>query len=377
MHEKSLEIAVEALKSMKFDGDVINVKSFGSGIINDTFLVTCKNNKGNENKYILQKINSSIFKNVEKLMENYCGVCDYLKKIVSENGGDVERETITVVPTNSGKSYLKDSLDNYWRAIKFISDTVTYDVAESAEDFYKVGKAFGEFQNKLAGYNAENLYESIPNFHNTKERFKTFLLAIENNKARRLESVRSEVDFILEREKDTSILLDLYENGELPLRVTHNDTKISNILMDANTKNGICIIDLDTIMPGLSLYDFGDAIRSGATHALEDEKDLDKVYVDLEFFEAFTKGFLEGTNSSLTEKEIEMLPMGAKVITLEQAIRFLTDYLDGDVYYKTSYSNQNLDRTRTQLKLVKDIEEKWNELNNIVNKYVSNSMVIV
>lgn len=375
MHEKSLEIAVEALKSMKFDGDVINVKSFGSGIINDTFLVTCKNNKGNENKYILQKINSSIFKNVEKLMENYCGVCDYLKKIVSENGGDVERETITVVPTNSGKSYLKDSLDNYWRAIKFISDTVTYDVAESAEDFYKVGKAFGEFQNKLAGYNAENLYESIPNFHNTKERFKTFLLAIENNKARRLESVRSEVDFILEREKDTSILLDLYENCELPLRVTHNDTKISNILMDANTKNGICIIDLDTIMPGLSLYDFGDAIRSGATHALEDEKDLDKVYVDLEFFEAFTKGFLEGTNSSLTEKEIEMLPMGAKVITLEQAIRFLTDYLDGDVYYKTSYSNQNLDRTRTQLKLVKDIEEKWNELNNIVNKYVSNSMV--
>ena len=375
MHEKSLEIAVEALKSMKFDGDVINVKSFGSGIINDTFLVTCKNNKGNENKYILQKINSSIFKNVEKLMENYCGVCDYIKKIVSENGGDVERETITVVPTNSGKSYLKDSLDNYWRAIKFISDTVTYDVAESAEDFYKVGKAFGEFQNKLAGYNAENLYESIPNFHNTKERFKTFLLAIENNKARRLESVRSEVDFILEREKDTSILLDLYENGELPLRVTHNDTKISNILMDANTKNGICIIDLDTIMPGLSLYDFGDAIRSGATHALEDEKDLDKVYVDLEFFEAFTKGFLEGTNSSLTEKEIEMLPMGAKVITLEQAIRFLTDYLDGDVYYKTSYSNQNLDRTRTQLKLVKDIEEKWNELNNIVNKYVSNSMV--
>ena len=375
MHEKSLEIAVEALKSMKFDGDVINVKSFGSGIINDTFLVTCKNNKGNENKYILQKINSSIFKNVEKLMENYCGVCDYLKKIVSENGGDVERETITVVPTNSGKSYLKDSLDNYWRAIKFISDTVTYDVAESAEDFYKVGKAFGEFQNKLAGYNAENLYESIPNFHNTKERFKTFLLAIENNKARRLESVRSEVDFILEREKDTSILLDLYENGELPLRVTHNDTKISNILMDANTKNGICIIDLDTIMPGLSLYDFGDAIRSGATHALEDEKDLDKVYVDLEFFEAFTKGFLEGTNSSLTEKEIEMLPMGAKVITLEQAIRFLTDYLDGDVYYKTTYSEQNLDRTRTQLKLVKDIEEKWDKLNNILNKYVSNSMV--
>lgn len=375
MHDECLKITIEALEAINFNGEIVNVKSFGSGIINDTFLVICKNNESKEEKYILQKINHSIFKNVEKLMENYCNVCDYLKEVVKRNHGDIDRETITVIPTKEGKSFFKDSLGNYWRAIKFISNTITYDVLESANDFYKAGKAFGQFQNMLSEYRAEDLYESIPNFHNTRERFKTFLSAVENNKANRLDKVSEEVNFILERKNDTSILLDMYERGELPLRVTHNDTKISNILMDAETKEGICVIDLDTIMPGLSLYDFGDAIRSGATHALEDEKDLNKVYVDLEFFEAFTKGFLEGTNSILTENEIAMLPMGAKVITLEQGIRFLTDYLDGDVYYKTSYEEQNLDRTRTQLKLVKDMELKWDKLKCIVDKYVLNNIV--
>lgn len=370
MHDECLKITTEVLEAINFKGDIVNVKSFGSGIINDTFLVVCKNNDNKEEKYILQKINHSIFKNVEKLMENYCNVCDYLKEVVKNNHGDIDRQTITVIPTKEGKSFFKDSLGSYWRAIKFISNTITYDVLESANDFYKAGKAFGEFQNMLSGYKAETLYESIPNFHNTKERFKTFLSAIENNKANRLDKVIEEVSFILERKNDTSMLLDMYEKGELPLRVTHNDTKISNILMDEKTKEGICVIDLDTIMPGLSLYDFGDAIRSGATHALEDEKDLSKVYVDLEFFEAFTKGFLEGTDGSLTKNEIKMLPMGAKVITLEQGIRFLTDYLDGDVYYKTSYEEQNLDRTRTQLKLVRDMELKWDKLNSIVDKYV-------
>lgn len=369
MYEQFLESTLEALKAINFDGEIINIKPFGSGIINDTFLVICKNNK-NEEKYILQKINHTIFKNVEKLMENYCNICNYLKDIIKQNGGDPERETITVIPTKEGKNFFEDSLGNYWRAIKFISNTITYDVIESAEDFYKVGKVFGKFQNMLLEYDAISLYESIPNFHNTKERFKNFLKAIENNKANRLDKVREEVNFILERKNDTSILVDMYENNELPLRVTHNDTKISNILMDSKTKEGICVIDLDTIMPGLSVYDFGDAIRSGATHVLEDEKDLSRVYIDLDFFEAFTKGFLEGISSSITKKEIEMLPMGAKVITLEQGIRFLTDYLEGDIYYKTSYEEQNLYRTRSQLKLVKDMELKWEKLKSIVDKYL-------
>lgn len=369
MYEQFLGVTLEVLKAINFDGEVINVKSFGSGIINDTFLVICKSNNGEE-KYILQKINNTIFKNIEKLMENYCNICDYLKNIIKKRGGDPERETITVIPTKDGKKFLKDSKGNYWRAIKFIPNTITYDVIESAEDFYKVGKTFGQFQNMLSEYNAARLYESIPNFHNTKERFKSFLKAIENSKDNRLDKVREEVNFILERKNDTAILVDMYENNKLPLRVTHNDTKISNILMDSITKEGICVIDLDTIMPGLLVYDFGDAIRSGATHALEDENDLSKVYVDLDFFEAFTKGFLETISSSITKKEIEMLPMGVKVITLEQGIRFLTDYLDGDVYYKTSYEEQNLYRARTQLKLVKDIELKWDKLKSIVDKYV-------
>ena len=374
MYEQVLEITAEALNAIDFNGEIINVKPFGSGIINDTFLVVCKNSIGKE-KYILQKINHTIFKDIEKLMENYCNICDYLKDIVKKNGGDPDRETITVIFTKDGKRFFKDSIGDYWRAIKFISNTITYNVIKSAEDFYKVGKTFGKFQNMLSEYNAESLYESIPNFHNTKMRFKSLLKAIENNKVNRLDNVTEEVKFIIERVDDTSILVDMYENNELPLRVTHNDTKISNILMDSETKEGICVIDLDTIMPGLSVYDFGDAIRSGATHSLEDEKDLSKVYIDLDFFESFTKGFLEGINSSITKREVEMLPMAAKVITLEQGIRFLTDYLDGDVYYKTSYEDQNLDRTRTQLKLVKDIELKWDKLKSIVEKYILDYIV--
>lgn len=373
MCDKSLEKTVEALKEINFEGDIIKVTPFGSGIINDTFLVVCNN----KNKYILQKINNSIFKNINQLMENYCNICDYLKDIISKRGGDVDRQTITVVPTKDGKSFYCDSMGNYWRAIKFINNTVNYDVSESPQDFYKAGKTFGEFQNMLSDYNAEKLYETIPDFHNTRERYKQFIKAVGNNKANKLDKAIIEVNFIIDRKDDTSILLDLLEKGELPLRVTHNDTKISNILMDEKTKEGICVIDLDTIMPGLALYDFGDAIRSGATHTLEDEKDLSKVFIDLEYFEAFTKGFLEKTANSLTKKEIELLPMAVKVITLEQGIRFLTDYLDGDVYYKTSYNDHNIDRARTQLKLVKDIEEKLNQMKDIVNKYLINNIVEV
>lgn len=368
MEDKHLEIIGEAIEAIDFKGEIEEVKAFGNGHINDTFLV--KTREGDkEEKYILQRINHGIFKDVEKLMENYCSVCDYLKEVVKKRGGDPHRETITVVPTKSGKSFLKDSKGNYWRGILFIKDSLTVEVIECKEDFYKTGKAFGDFQNMLSAYKADTLFESIPNFHNTKERFKTFLEAVEKDEAGRKNEVEAEINFILEREGDTAVLVNMLQAGELPLRVTHNDTKIGNIILDKDTKEGICIIDLDTIMPGLSLYDFGDAIRSGATYAAEDEKDLGKVYIDLELFEAFTQGFIEGSDNVLTSKEIEMLPTGAKVIILEQGIRFLTDYLNGDVYYKTSYEKQNLDRTKTQLKLVADMESKWSELNEIVKIY--------
>lgn len=368
MKVKDLDIISEVIEKIEFKGAVYEITPFGGGHINDTYLVKTEEN-GKEERYILQRINHEIFKDVDKLMDNYCNICNYLKKIVTNRGGDIYRETITVIPAKDGNNFVKDSKGNYWRAILYIYNSVTNEVIESKDDFYKTGKAFGKFQNMLVDYKAETLYESIPNFHNTKERYKTFLKALERDEAGRKSEVQEEINFILERKADTGILVDMLEAGELPLRVTHNDTKISNILLDKDTKEGICIIDLDTVMPGLSLYDFGDAIRSGATYAAEDEKDLEKVALEVELFEAFTKGFIEGAEGVLTEKEIEMLPMGAKVIILEQGIRFLTDYLDGDVYYKTSYDKQNLYRTRTQLKLVKDMENKWNELNEIVKSY--------
>ena len=369
--DNSIEITKKAIELINFDGQVVEVKAFGGGLINATYLVKSKMPNGEEKKYILQRINHNIFKEVGKLMDNYCNVCNYLKDIISKNNGDIHRETITVVKAKDGKSFVKDEDGNYWRAILFIPDTITCETISCSEDFYKTGKAFGRFQNMLSEYEADTLYESIPNFHNTKERFKTFLKAVEENKSGRKENVINEINFILEREKETSLLVDMLERGELPLRVTHNDTKLSNILLDKDTKEGICVIDLDTIMPGLSLYDFGDAIRTGATFAKEDEEDLSKVYVDLELFEAFTKGFLEGAGNSLTEKEISMMPYGAKIITLEQGMRFLTDYLDGDLYYKTNYKEHNLIRTKTQIKLVKDMESKWDEINNIISKYIS------
>ena len=368
MKNRHLDIVEEAVEAIDFKGHIVEVSPFGGGHINDTFLVKTSN-EGKEEKYILQRINHEIFTNVEKLMENYCSVCDYLKEVVKVRGGNPLRETITVVNTKDGGSFLKDSNGNYWRGILFIDNSITTEVIESKEDLYKTGKAFGDFQNMLSAYNAEVLYESIPNFHNTKERFKAFLEALEKDVAGRRVEVESEINFILKREEDTAVLVDMLEDGQLPLRVTHNDTKIGNILLDKDTKEGVCVIDLDTVMPGSSLYDFGDAIRSGATYAAEDEKNLEKVYIDLELFEAFTKGFIEGAGEVLIEKEKEMLPMGAKVIILEQGIRFLTDYLNGDVYYKVSYDNQNLYRTRTQLKLVEDMEKKWDEINNIVKGY--------
>lgn len=371
METNCVNITREAIESFNFEGEVVEVKAFGQGLINATYLVVTRNNSNEQFKYVLQKINHNIFKDVEKLMINYCNVCNYLKDIVSKRNGNIERETITVIPTKDNKKYVKDSEGCYWRAIKFIPDTITYETISSPEDFYKTGKAFGKFQNMLTEYKADTLYESIPNFHNTKERFKTFLKAVEENKSGRKDLVKEEIQFILDRQSDTSLIVDMLSNGTLPLRVTHNDTKLNNILMDKDTKEGICVIDLDTIMPGAVLYDFGDAIRTGATYAKEDEENLDKVNLDLELYEAFTKGFIEGTKGTLTEKEIEMLPMGSKIITLEQGMRFLTDYLDGDIYYKTNYSDHNLVRTRTQLKLVKQTEECWDKLIDMVNKYTS------
>lgn len=359
----------EVIAHFKVKGEVFEKTSYGNGHINDTFLVTYKMPEGGKKRYILQKLNHTIFKAPEQLMKNIVSVTEYLRKAIMLQNGDPDRETLNVVKTKDGRSYYLDNQGNYWRMFLFVERTLCFEKVESADDFYASGTAFGNFQRLLADYPARTLHETIPNFHNTPLRFQNFQKAVREDKLKRAAKVKEEIAFADARESDTRILTDLLRLKKLPLRVTHNDTKLNNILFDKDTRKAICIIDLDTVMPGLSHYDFGDSIRFGASTGAEDEKDLDRIEMDLSLFEAFTKGYLEGCAGSLTEKEIEMLPMGAKLMTYECGIRFLADYLEGDVYFKIHREEHNLDRARTQFKLVKDMEQKWSDMEAIINKY--------
>lgn len=362
----------EVIAQYDIKGRLIVKAPYGNGHINDTFLLVYEMTDGQARQYILQRINHNIFKKPEQLMENLVNITEYLRKVIIKQGGNPNRETLNVIKTRYDSSYYEDSDHNFWRMFLFIEQTLCLETVESEKDFYDSGVAFGNFQRMLADYPAGTLHETIPNFHNTPVRFIDFKKAVEEDKIGRAALAKDEIEFALNREKDTRILTDLLNEGKLPLRVTHNDTKLNNILFDKDTKKALCIIDLDTVMPGLSLYDFGDSIRFGASTGAEDEKDLSKIELDLSLFEAFTKGFLEGCKGSLTEKEIEMLPMGAKLMTYECGIRFLADFLEGDVYFKTHREGHNLDRARTQFKLVADMEKKWSEMNAIVAKYKDN-----
>ena len=358
----------EAIESYQFVGELVDVRPYGSGHINDTYLVTLKEND-EEKKVILQRMNKSIFTKPVELMENVLGVTSYLRERIIENGGDPERETLNVIPTAEGKPYFVDSEGEYWRAYKFITGATSYDAVETPEDFYQSAVSFGNFQRLLAEYPAETLHETIEGFHDTKARFAVFKKAVEEDVCGRAASVQKEIDFVLAHEDVANVFGDMLAKGELPLRVTHNDTKLNNIMIDDATRKGICVIDLDTVMPGLAMNDFGDSIRFGASTAAEDEQDLSKVSCDMGLFEIYTKGYIEGCGGRLTQKEIEMLPMGAKVMTSECGMRFLTDYLEGDHYFKIHREGHNLDRCRTQFKLVEDMEAKWNTMQEIVKKY--------
>ena len=356
------------VKQYDFDGELIEHKAFGSGHINDTIkLVYIKN--GIEKSYVLQRINTEIFTKPEELMENIVKVTDFLRKKIKENGGDPERETLKVIKTKDGKNYAKDHEGGYWRVYDFITDAISYEKVETADDFYQSAIAFGNFQNLLADFPAEELNETIADFHNTKKRYETFKQSVENNLSGRASEVQDEINFILERKDLADYFTDLQDEGKLPIRVTHNDTKLNNVMIDKDSKKGICVVDLDTVMPGLAMNDFGDSIRFGASSALEDEKDLDKVYLDLELYEVFTKGFIEALDGRLTDMEIDLLPHGAKVMTYECGLRFLADHIDGDKYFKIAYPGHNLDRARTQIKLVADMEAKWDQMHEILNKY--------
>lgn len=363
----------EVIEQFGIEGELAGKEPYGNGHINDTFLLTYQQGEKGKRRFILQRMNHTIFKKPAELMENIAGVTEYLSEIIKKQGGDSERETLNVLKTKEGKSFYIDSMGNYWRIFLFIEDTICLEQVESREDFYDSAVAFGNFQRMLADYPAKTLHETIPDFHNTPSRFANLKKAIEEDKMGRAASAKEEIAFALDREKDTSALTDLLKEGKLPLRVTHNDTKLNNILFDKESKKALCIIDLDTVMPGLSHYDFGDSIRFGASTGAEDEQDLSKVEMDLSLFEAFTKGFLEGCAGSLTDLEIEMLPMGAKLMTYECGIRFLTDYLEGDTYFKIHREGHNLDRARTQFKLVADMEMKWDKMKEIIEKYKKQS----
>lgn len=361
-------IAAFALETAA-NGRLVSKPPYGNGHINDTFLVRCQTADNTEKRYILQRMNHDIFKNPPQLMENMVHVTKYLRKKILSQGGDPDRETLNVLKTQGGADCYQDSGNNYWRVFSFIENSMCLEKVENAKDFYDSGAAFGNFQRMLADYPAETLHETIPNFHNTPSRLQDFQKAVRTGDKERAALAQREISFVLDRVREASVLTDLLSEGKLPLRVTHNDTKLNNILFDADTHKALCIIDLDTVMPGLSLYDFGDSIRFGANTGAEDETDLTKVGLDLGLFEAFTKGYLEGCKGSLTAKEIEMLPMGAKLMTYECGMRFLADFLTGDHYFKVHRGNHNLDRARTQFQLVADMETKWDEMTAIVQKY--------
>lgn len=359
----------EAIGNFRYEGVLVDECPYGSGHINDTYLLTFEIAEMGKIKVILQRMNKSIFKKPVELMENIMNVTTYLRKKIIENGGDPERETLNVIRTVKGEPYFVDSTGEYWRSYKFITDATSFDQVESPDDFYQSAVAFGNFQRLLADYPAETLHETIEGFHDTRARFQVFKKAVEADVCGRAASVQKEIQFVLDHEDVANVFGELLDKKEIPIRVTHNDTKLNNIMIDNKTRKGICVIDLDTVMPGLAMNDFGDSIRFGASTAAEDETDLSKVSCDMELFEIYTKGFIEGCGGKLTEKEIDLMPMGAKVMTFECGMRFLTDYLQGDTYFKIHRENQNLDRCRTQFKLVEDMEAKWDIMRGIVEKY--------
>ncbi len=349
-------------------GEVVGYKPITAGHINDTYVVDYKLENGSISRYLLQRINTNVFKMPVEVMENVMGVTAHLRKKIEAYGGDPARETLTVFPAKDGKNYYIAEDGGFWRMYNFVDNTFSINELTNAEDFKNAAISFGNFQKLLADYPIETLYDTIPNFHNTPSRFNDFKVALEQNLSGRRDEAKPEIDFVLARENDCGIIVDMLEKGELPLRVTHNDTKLNNILFDNETKKGLCVVDLDTVMPGSSLYDFGDSIRFGANTAAEDEKDLSKVSLNLDYFKAYVEGYLESAGKSLTENEIDYLPFSAKLLTLECGIRFLGDFINGDVYFKTEYPEHNLVRARTQFKLVEDIETKFDEMKAIVDE---------
>jgi hypothetical protein len=359
----------EIIQHFQFEGRFLDAVPYGLGHINDTYAIRFQLPDGRIQRYILQRINHNVFKRPDQVMHNMERVTAHLRTKIIAAGGDPDREAISLIPAVDGTAYYVSTAGDYWRVQRFIEGAKSYQVADSLDIYYAAAGAYGRFLRMLDDFPADELYATIPDFHHTPKRFQTFERSVGEDRAGRVASVQGEIDFIFDRAKDANVLMDLYDQGLMPDRVTHNDTKFENVMIDDESGRGVCVIDLDTVMPGFAVFDFGDSVRSGATTAAEDEPVTSKVHFDLAVFERLAQGFLEETRDVLTPVEVGHLAFGARLITFEQAIRFLTDYLDGDVYYKTSHERHNLDRCRTQIKLVSEMEDHFEEMNRIVQAY--------
>ncbi|MBR7112084.1 MAG: aminoglycoside phosphotransferase family protein [Clostridia bacterium] len=346
-----------------FGSPILSVDECLLGHINNTFFVHCQNGS-----YVVQKINTVAFKKPHEVMSNIVRVTDHVREKLRMAGRDAKNGTLEFI--KSGDRYFHvDDEGNHWRVCRFV-DGSCFDSCDDPLLFYHAGKAFGEFTSQLSDFDATSLFEPIPDFHDTVKRYEALERAIQKDACQRAAECEAEIAFIRERKDACSFIVKGLENGTLPLRVTHSDTKLNNVILNKETGEGLCVIDLDTVMPGSLLCDFGDAVRYGASAAAEDEEDLSKVFIRTDMFEAYTKGFLAGLNGNITRAEAEALTEGARILTLELAIRFLTDYLEGDVYFRTKGGKHNLIRARNQIKLVEDIEKQYETLQAIVKKYL-------
>ena len=347
-----------------FDIDELELQRYGNGHINDTFVV-----KKDGVKMLLQRLNTNVFKDPEGVMDNIVNVTEYLKKKISASGGDPERETMTVINATDGKPYFITESGLFYRMYKFIDNSLSLEKAQNTQRMTSFAKTLGKFYHMLEDYPADTLSVAIPKFHDTRNYYNRLMTAVEKDAVSRKAEVTKELEFVYKHEFLADILNNGLADGSIPLRVTHNDTKLNNVLFDANTGEGLCVIDLDTVMPGSVLYDFGDAMRFGAASGPEDEKDLSLIWFDLDMFDAFTKGFAAEMKDTLTKGEVDNLVNSVKILTYECGMRFLEDYLNGDTYFKIHKPEHNLDRARTQFKLVKDMEAKTEQMNAIVAKY--------
>jgi len=357
MQDKLTTIA----QNFDLQGKIVSVSRLGSGHINDTFLV-----KTDQQSYVIQRINHEVFKNPAAVMENIQLICQHqIKKLKKENQ-PIDRQVLQIIPTYQNRLYLVDADSNFWRTYLYVPDTLTFNIVENAHQAFQAGKGFGRFQRYLSDLNPYLLHETIPRFHSLAWRYEQLEEAICRDACQRVNEVSNEIDFALLRKNLAKQLTDYVNDGTLLLRVTHNDTKINNILMDSKTEEAVCIVDLDTAMAGSVIYDFGDLMRTSLSLSSEEEKDLSRVKIRIPIFQALVAGYLSEAESFLTEKEKSLLVFGGKIITLMMGIRFLTDYLYGDIYYKTHYSTHNLDRCRTQFQLVRLIEHHERELEQII-----------